>query len=262
MAFDFLKKSLGGKSGAQNVGSPSKGSALKGIDGHAAQEAALAPKGGMAGLGARVKDFFGVADKGKSGAKGGAKKPIDPAMKAKYDAAIGGMTNMIAFANNFIHRIPQYQQDSAQSGDTEAAEKCGPLLQRAGQLDSAYTRVLAAYGRYERTGDDAPLKNALEQAMTIAVAMRIVLTGLRGPGDSLGANGLLLDLFSHKTHGGVMVGPKDAAKGKKMAAPEDKGMATGQLPMGALVSGQAVRVYGGQFVTECDSFRKHVAALG
>ena len=258
--FESLTNKLTGKQSSSGK-EPSQGKkpALRGLD-YGAQTDALKPKEGppegSKGMAGRVKHFFGMGGKSQKGAP-------DPAKRAAYEGVIGAMTNLDAFTNNFIGRVPQFQRDSMNSGSPEMAERCAPLASNAAMLSSASDRVFAAFGTFIKNGDDAPLRAAIDTYVRRAVTIRMVLTGLVGPGDSRAANGLLINaLGPDKMTGGVVVGPKDAAKGKKVGGKAEAPMASGQLPMGNHVTGQALRVSGEAFVTECDNLRALVDGLG
>lgn len=196
------------------------------------------------------------------------KKDVDPAQQAAVTKAVGPIDQAMSYALNIGRRAGSFNADAAKEGATnpELAARVARLASACKKFDGAGERLLKAHQDYMKRGFMTPLKAAIDDVVKAGMEVRILLTGLQGPGDSVAEGSLTADFFFAGTVvNGVQAGDKDTAAGKVPAGPA-KGHDTSATPLPAGGGGyalwaRAIRGYAIDYVSYFDRFAMGVGGL-
>lgn len=256
MPFDFLKKKTSNK--ADKVEPPKAQSKVTKAMGFDEAEDALKPNKADKPDKAALPSLRHALKLGK--------KEVDPATQKAALAACDPIGQAMSQANNIERRALDFNADCKKEGSTqpELAAKVSRLAAACKKFDSVGSRLIAAHADFQKRGFMTPLKAAIDDAIKAGREVRVLLTGLTGPGDSVAEGSLMGDFFAVSVNG-VQAGPKDTAAGKVPDAPA-KGHDTqgAMLPMGGGGAGiwaKAIRGYGADFVTYYDRIVTGAAGL-
>lgn len=196
------------------------------------------------------------------------KKDVDPATQAAVTKAIGPIDQAMSYALNIGRRASMFNADAAKEGATnpQLAARVAQLASACKKFESAGSRLLKAHEDYMKRGFMTPLKAAIDDVVKAGMEVRVLLTGLQGPGDSVAEGSLTANFFFGGTvANGVQAGDKDTAAGKVPDAPA-KGHDTSATPLpmnggGFALWAKAIRNYAVDFVSYFDQFATGVAGL-
>lgn len=258
MPFDFMKKKSSADKGDTKTESPkSTKNNAKAMGFEEASDALKPDKDPKAGKSAMpsLRHALGVG-----------KKEVDPATKKAVTNAIGPIDQAMSYALNIGRRCGTFNEGAAKEGggNPEVMARVSKLASACKKFDSAGDRLIKAHQDYMKRGFMTPLRAAIDDAVKAGMEIRLLLTGLRGPGDSVAEGGLVADFFASSVNG-VQAGEKDTAAGAVPAAP-DKGHDTSQTPItmggsGHALYGRAIRNYAVDYISFFDAFAKGVAGL-
>lgn len=285
MPFEFVNKLRGQKDKvAAEADAKAEKSSLRGKD-FASQTEALKPpadkdpakkKGPMAqiksvlGLGKSDKDSS--KEKPDKNAAKGKKGAPDPALIKLASNIIGQAQNAAGIAGNIAKRVPQMAAEIAADGTSDYFAK---VLERSASLSGWSAAIMAstqqledAFDKFVEDGNVQAFIMAADAVLNEVLALRIELSGLAGPGDSLSPKGLIMhpQVTDKDLVGGLLVGKNDAAaKGITPPSGVQGGTAIGGMNVlptaNNSVSGQAIRVQGTQYMQYADELRAAIQAM-
>lgn len=259
MPFDFMKKKSGDKGEAKAEAPKSIKKQAK-AQGFADGEESLKPEketngaksGGMPSLRHALKV---------------GKKDTTPAERRAVAHALGGLDTSMGYTVNLERRGAEYKQNASKdpNANPELLVKLSSMVSLCKKYQSAGERLLAAYADYEKRGFMTPLKAAIQEVTKVGMELRVLMSGLRGPGDSVADGSLLSNVLRCDVVNGVQGGAKDKEAGKVPDAPA-KGHNTegASLPLsgdGYALMAQALRNYSEMFMESFDLFATRTAAL-
>jgi len=194
------------------------------------------------------------------------KKEVDPAQQAAVTDAIGPIDQALSYALNIGRRAQSFNSDAANEGATnpKLAAEVSRLASACKKFDAAGNRLIKAHQDYMKRGFMTPLKAAIDDVVKAGMEVRLLLTGLKGPGDSVAEGSLVADFFASAVNG-VQAGKNDTAAGTVPDAPA-KGHDTSKTPLpmngaGYALWARAIRNYAVDYISYFDQFATGVAGL-
>lgn len=261
MPFDFLKKKKpDDKAKDSNITTEttSMSGALRGASFDEGSKA-LEPKkddakkksSGGGGL-ATIKAALGLGPK------------ADDSQKRLVTNACDHIGLMMASATDIAGRCETLRSAPDVDLNKDVAAGVGKLISACAKLDSAGDKLATAHAQFMRDGKVAPMKSAINDAMSAAKAMKQIMYGHTGLGDSCGASALLYNFFGGDLVGGMQLGDRDKKAGKQLTGEKTSNDNPVAIPLGGAggsIYARAIRNYADNFVVHCDAFMAGVARL-
>lgn len=193
-------------------------------------------------------------------------KDADPKTQRAVTAAVGPVDRLLAVASNFQNRTGSFLEDARKDGASPAViarvEKFRSLNKK---MTGKAEKVVAAHQDFMKRGFVTPLKAAIEDLFKVALELRLLLTGLPGPGDSVAEGGLLVNILKDAVDG-VQLGARDEAAGKTLTGTQAPvSDAAVPLPLsggsGHGLWSRALRNYADDFIVYFDAFAASAKGL-